>query len=126
MFASTHFYHHRGELSEKAEELIPPDTDGTTIATGTNFYLPKDFTRYGASFGFGQGYRENYTHAWRPFAEVAIFNNTRFGYGGAVNGGIAGSVFRRDHLALYYTRSIGLDAADQSDYIFGLTYRIYF
>ena len=32
--------------------------------------------------------------------------------------GFAGSVFRRDHLVIYLTRSIGLQAANQEDYEF--------
>jgi len=121
IFGTTRRYHHSGRLSAKAQEIIP-----TNQAANLDFYLSKGFTRYGAVVGVGQAYREEYTHAWRPFAEISIFNNTRFGFGSYMNMGIAGSVFGRDHLVLYYTRSLGLEASGQKDYLIGLAYEHYF
>jgi polysaccharide biosynthesis protein PelB len=121
VFGSIHRYDHSGKLSPKAQEIIP----GIQTAD-VSFYVPENFCRYGVSFGFGQDYLESYTHAWRPFAEVSVFNNTRFGLGSYMNAGVAGSVFGRDHLVLYYSRSVGIEASEQKDYMIGLSYNHYF
>jgi hypothetical protein len=121
LFGTVRRYYHSGRLSAKAQEIIPANQ-----AANIDFYLSRGFTRYGAVVGVGQAYMEEYTHVWRPFAEVSVFNNTRFGFGSYMNVGIAGSIFGRDHLVLYYTRSLGLEASGQKDYLIGLAYEHYF
>ncbi|MGD9107694.1 MAG: tetratricopeptide repeat protein [Gammaproteobacteria bacterium] len=138
VFSDIQRYQHNGRVSSRASKVIPEGT-----AAEVSFFVPLNSIRYGASIGFGQGYfepyrydiknldlgqeySEPYTHAWRPFGEINIFNNTRFGFGSYINIGIAGHVFGRDHLAIYYERGVNVEASNQKDYIIAASYQLYF
>lgn len=114
-------YQHNGRVSDKAARIIPA---GQTPAV--DFFVPYGSVYYGVSFGFGQGYRYNYTHSWRPFADVSAFYKTFSGMGYYGEFGIAGSVFGRDHLAFYVNPGIGIETTGQKDYVIGMDYKMYF
>ncbi len=121
LHVSVNRYQDTGEVSGLANEVVPGASAGLVT-----FFVPRNFVRYGVSFGFGQAYRETYTHRWRPYATVDIFNNNRFGFGATADVGIAGHVFGRDHLVFYANRGTNVEAQDQSDYTAGAEYSYYF
>lgn len=121
LYTTVNHYQLTGRVSRRAASVIPSGQ-----ASLTSFFLPRSNVRYGITFGFGQAYRETYTHPWRPFATVDLYNNNRFGFGNTIDIGIAGHVIGRDHLAIYYDRSTSFEAANQVDYTFGVSYQYYF
>jgi hypothetical protein len=92
----------RGDYSGNVEadslisQLLPA---GSTPTAGT--IVPQTYAEYGIFAGFGTNLREQYTHAWRPFADFGIVHDSLQGWGPQVNAGLAGSVFGGDHAALY-------------------------
>jgi hypothetical protein len=111
-------YHNTGVTSPLLNSLLPvPSSAGL---------LPPSYYEVGMNIGVGQIYREEYTHSFKPFAEIGIFRHSVNGIGGLGTAGIAGSVFGRDHLALYASFSRGAEAAGQLDYSVGLEYKLYY
>jgi len=121
-FATVERYHGGGSVSNTAATIIPA---AQTPAT-TSFFVPTNSFWYGIGFGFGEGCKEAYTHAWRPYAGINIFNDAATGLGSNLVVGIAGMVFGRDHLTIYYMRSANYTALNQINYIYGISYRINF
>jgi len=121
LFSSVNSYQATGSVSSQARQIIP-----ALQTTTTRFFVSEGYVRFGAGLGVGQGYRDNYTHAWRPFADISVFEDLGAGLGNYMDIGIAGSVFGRDHLMLYYQRSVGYAVAGQINYTYGMRYKLYF
>jgi len=121
LFTRASDYQRNGRVSNEASRIIPAGQDSTV-----NFFLPVDSNEYGGGFGFGQAYRDVYTHAWRPFANFDAFYQTSVGMGYFSSAGIAGSVFGRDHLVFYLNYNLNVETAGQKDYVGGVSYRMYF
>ncbi|SCV01027.1 conserved hypothetical protein [Cupriavidus necator] len=85
-----------GGLTPRMASLVPVDDQATPA-----FYMPQGFTQAGVLFGFGTELLDAYTRKWRPFGEVGLLRDTRARQNFRVQGGVAGSVFGNDHLALY-------------------------
>ncbi|MGO4332774.1 tetratricopeptide repeat protein [Cupriavidus sp. 2KB_15] len=85
-----------GTLSGKLATLVPAG-DAATPA----FYMPGGFTQAGVTVGFGTELLDDYTHKWRPFAELGLLHDTRAGQNFRAQLGIAGTVFGNDHLSMY-------------------------
>jgi hypothetical protein len=111
-------YHNSGNTSSLLNGLLP--------VPATEPLLPRSFYEIGLNVGVGQIFREQYTHSFRPFAEIGVFNHSVNGIGEVATAGIAGSVFGRDHLVLYGNFSRGEEAAGQIDYSVGLEYKLYY
>ncbi|MGH8789807.1 MAG: tetratricopeptide repeat protein, partial [Cupriavidus necator] len=85
-----------GSLTPRMASVVPVDDEATPA-----FYMPQGFTQAGVLFGFGTELLDEYTRKWRPFGEVGLLRDTRARQNFRVQGGVAGSVFGNDHLALY-------------------------
>lgn len=85
-----------GTLSNKLATLVPADDEATP-----GFYMPQGFTQAGVTFGFGTELIDDYTHKWRPFAEIGLLHDTRAGQNFRAQLGVAGKVFGNDHLSMY-------------------------
>ncbi|WP_316156304.1 tetratricopeptide repeat protein [Cupriavidus sp. BIC8F] len=85
-----------GSLTPRMASLVPVGDEATPA-----FYMPQGFTQAGVLFGFGTELLDEYTRKWRPFGEVGLLRDTRARQNFRVQGGLAGSVFGNDHLALY-------------------------
>jgi len=85
-----------GTLSGKLATLVPTDDEATPA-----FYMPQGFTQAGVTFGFGTELLDDYTHKWRPFAELGLLHDTRAGQNFRAQLGIAGTVLGNDHLSMY-------------------------
>lgn len=108
-------------VSAAAASLVPVGTEPTV-----SFFVPQSFYEYGINAEFGESYREDYTHNWRPFGGVTVMNNSTAGFGRAYNFGIAGSVFGKDHLAIYYETAINQVAGVSKSQLLEVAYRLYF
>jgi hypothetical protein len=108
-------------ISKKLQRFVPADQ-----TANTQFFVPQGYTEGGITFGFGQEYKEGYTHAWRPFAEAGLLYSHPFGLGQLAEAGIAGSVFGRDHLALFAEYGTNQQQASQEIYTIGIRYEKYF
>jgi len=107
-------------LPSKLQQLIP-----STITPSVGFYVPISYKEVGATVGLGQQYKNSYTHDWKAFFEVGYLYSAAFGLGSLAQGGIATSVFGRDHLILYGEFSKNQQQA-QKNYLIGMRYDIYF
>ncbi|VEB33190.1 Uncharacterised protein [Legionella sainthelensi] len=106
----------RGNILTLVPENVIPDV---------NFLIPANFTEYGLTFSFGENYIENYTHRWRPFAAATISQSSVVGLGKLYNLGIAGMVFGRDHLVIYYEWGSNQGQGIQVSQLAKISYQIY-
>ncbi|KTD61689.1 tetratricopeptide repeat protein [Legionella spiritensis] len=121
-----------GTLSPLLQTLIPAGSD-PLIA----FYMPVSDINGAVTFGFGQQYRKQYTHSWKPFGEAGVIYSKVFTWGAVAQGGIATSVFGRDHLVLYAEYTVNQQQVNQQQltnqrqesqilYLIGISYDYYF
>ncbi|CAN5269772.1 hypothetical protein BH10PSE19_BH10PSE19_11440 [soil metagenome] len=103
-----------------------PHMLGTGEAPTVDLFLPKSFWVAGVSFIFGDEVKNNYTHAWRPYASITLLYNSGAGVGHDIEAGIAGSLFGRDKLSFYLLDSENLNGTAQQNYIAGAQYKIFF
>jgi hypothetical protein len=124
-------YRREEEIHGEAVKLAPDiiDTNGQPRRPETapgSFFLPQDFAQYGIYFGFGERYRENYTHNWRPFVDFGVTWNTVSGLGNDLSAGIGGKVFGDDHLSISFDRASGGGGFGESDQMLWFNYRYFF
>lgn len=114
------YYNLANSISGSALTLIPTGT-----AANANFFIPPSFIEYGATAEFGQNFREDYTHTWKPFAAVTVMNNNTVGFGQLYDVGIAGTLFGKDHLAFYYEEGVNQGAGVSKSQLFEVMYQFY-
>jgi thioredoxin-like negative regulator of GroEL len=118
-------------LSPLLQTLIP-----VTQVPSLAFYIPVDDVNAALTFGFGQQYRERYTKDWKLFAEAGILQSKALGFGQIAQGGVATSLFGRDHLVFYFEYTVNQQQvnqlqlnqsqAAQTFYTVGMSYDYYF
>ncbi|MDF1760416.1 MAG: tetratricopeptide repeat protein [Coxiellaceae bacterium] len=124
IYGSVNKFHNVPDVTGVLDTLVPP---GQQASASGQLLLPESFTQYGFTMGVGERYREEYTHEWKPFAIASIFrNNTSRKLGTVFDGGIAGSVFGRDHLAIFASHSAGVVGNANTRFVLGAAYRVYF
>lgn len=84
-----------GASDDQIARLVPAGNDPTNFR-----YMPLDSRIYGISLGAGTVIENNYTRAWRPYAEVGLTRTSDIGWGRNLRAGAAGSVFGQDVLAV--------------------------
>lgn len=124
LYGSVNKFHNIPDVTGSLDTLVPP---GQQAAASGQLLLPASFVQYGLSVGVGERFREEYTHDWKPFAIASVFrNNNSPKLGTVFDGGIAGTVFGRDHLALFASHSAGVEGNANTRFVLGAAYRIYF
>lgn len=124
LFGSVNEFHNVSAVTGILNTLVPP---GQQAVNSGQQLLPESFIQYGLSVGVGERYREEYTHGWKPFAIASVFrNNNSAKIGTLFDGGIAGAVFGRDHLAIFASHTEGVEGNNNTRFVLGLDYRIYF
>lgn len=83
-------------VSRRLQRLIPVNDDPLVP-----FYMPISDREVALTFGFGQEYKEIYTHSWKPYAELGLLYSKVFHLGKLAQVGLATSIFGRDHLVLF-------------------------
>lgn len=102
---------------------FPPLSD---LPPNASFFMPQSFREIGLTLGFGQKFRQEYTHGWKLFGEAGLLYADPFGLGQLAQFGLGGSVFGRDHLALFTEYSVNQQQASQTNYTIGMRYDNYF
>lgn|GEM_PF-2874531 len=120
-FIAVHRYHEDSDADSIIKTLIPSDANPRNTQI-----IPENFYDAGVMGGFGQSYLTTYTRDFKPFANIRLFRNSLNGLGAGLDGGIAGSVIGRDHLALYLDYSKNAQSNAQSNYIIGAQYTLFF
>ncbi len=118
---SLYQYNTDNNPSGDALTLIPAGQSPTA-----NFYVPESSNQYTLGWEIGEGSRDVYTHAWRPFASGSFFYDTVSYTGYSLNLGIGGSVFGRDKLTLSADQSLNSGGVSQTDRLVAIRYRYYF
>lgn len=108
-------------LTGDVTRIFPENTE-----PNANIFMPNTYFDYGLAFGFGENLLEDYTQAWRPFAEVGTNYASTAGFGYNLLAGISGSVWGRDKLVFYYMQSENTQGASQKNYVYGIGYKMYF
>lgn len=122
-FGSVNRFSNKVDVTGSLRDLLVVD-DVTPTGEAV---LPASFVQYGLALGVGERYREEYTHEWKPFAIASVFrNNTSSKLGTQFDAGFAGSVFGRDHLALFASHSTGVTGDANTRFVLGLGYQYYF
>ncbi|WP_459625150.1 tetratricopeptide repeat protein [Burkholderia sp. 3C] len=83
-------------VSGRLAQILP---DGSS-ATAASF-MPQTFTQGALLFSFGDDPNENYAKGWRPMFSAGPVRDSRAGWTGQVQVGLAGSVFGGDQALLY-------------------------
>jgi hypothetical protein len=115
------YYDKINTLPNDILKLVPTGTSATT-----NFIIPPSSTEFGITLQTGMKYLEDYTHSWKPFASATVMRNSVTGIGRIFTLGVAGTVFGRDHLALYYENGTDQAPGVQRELLIGASYRYYF
>ena len=111
--------------SGSGDALTARLTPGGNVPAAS-FFLPQNFSVYGAYAGFGQFFRENYTRGLKPFADIGITHNnvTGKGYSGLIGAG--GSVLGHDHASLYWQVARGGTGTSDAIREVGVRYYYFF
>ena len=117
---SLYRYHSKGPRQSIIQDLIP-DAGGVPVDV-----VPRSFWQIGTSFGFGQQYFTEYTHSWKPFAQVTAVYNSVDEIIASVFAGVTTMVFGRDHLVLYGDLSKNFQQEGETNAIVGIRYKHYF
>lgn len=134
LFANIWDFNRNGEYGGDVTTLFPPLTaaqqaDPTVAANilEANYLqlVPPTYKEAGFIFNFGNAILD-YTHAWRPYFWATYFYNTFVGWAYTIRGGINGSVFGQDSLAIYAERGISPAVADSLNQKVGLRYSLYY
>jgi polysaccharide biosynthesis protein PelB len=76
--------------------LLPPGTPLTAAA-----FMPQTFTQGALLFSFGDDLPDTYSKGWRPMFSAGPLRDSRAGWTGQVQVGLAGSLFGGDQVLLY-------------------------
>ncbi|ALK33700.1 tetratricopeptide repeat protein [Burkholderia plantarii] len=85
-----------GTPGARLAALLPPGTPVTAAA-----FMPQTFTQGALLFSFGDDLPDTYTKGWRPMFSAGPVRDSRSGWTGQVEMGLAGSVFGGDQALLY-------------------------
>jgi tetratricopeptide (TPR) repeat protein len=88
--------------------------------------LPGDFLLLGMGISWGYDHRDSYTRIWRPFFDFNIGYNTDTGLALGSSIGIGGSVFRKDHLSIELNLSKDMQGVEETFFIVGFQYKLFF
>ncbi len=83
-------------LSGRLAQILPDGTPATAAG-----YMPQTFTQGALLFSFGDDLPETYSKGWRPMFSAGPVRDSRAGWTGQVELGLAGSVFGGDQALLY-------------------------
>ncbi|WP_058480664.1 tetratricopeptide repeat protein [Legionella waltersii] len=108
-------------LLSPLQTILPEGVEPTSA-----YYMPVGYTEAAITFGFGQKFREEYTQAWRAFAEAGVSISDAFGLGKILSAGYGGSVFGRDKLLFYGDYADNTRQAGQIIFQVGMRYDYYF
>ncbi|MBN3728536.1 tetratricopeptide repeat protein, partial [Burkholderia sp. Ac-20379] len=83
-------------VSGRLAQILPDGSPATAAS-----FMPQTFTQGALLFSFGDDPNENYAKGWRPMFSAGPVRDSRAGWTGQVELGMAGSVFGGDQALLY-------------------------
>ncbi|MBN3754847.1 tetratricopeptide repeat protein [Paraburkholderia sp. Tr-20389] len=89
-------YNATGTPGERLRVLLPDNTPFTAAS-----FMPQTFTQGGLLFSFGDDLPEQYSKGWRPMFAGGPIRDSRAGWSGQAELGVAGSVFGHDQMLIY-------------------------
>ncbi|WP_246794488.1 tetratricopeptide repeat protein [Burkholderia perseverans] len=96
VFTHGQYSNGNGTPGARLAALLPP---GTPVAAAS--FMPQTFTQGALLFSFGDDLPDTYTKGWRPMFSAGPVRDSRSGWTGQVEMGLAGSVFGGDQALLY-------------------------
>lgn len=108
-------------VSAPLQRFVPIDDDPVA-----SFFMPQRYSQIALTFGANQRLKYEYTQRWRPFFEAGFSYSWPFGLGEVAEAGLGGSVFGRDHLAIFAEYSLNQQQGSQQNLKVGMRYDNYF
>lgn len=96
VFTHGQYSNGNGTPGARLAALLPPGTPVTAAS-----FMPQTFTQGALLFSFGDDLPDTYTKGWRPMFSAGPVRDSRSGWTGQVELGLAGSVFGGDQALLY-------------------------
>ena len=118
--AGAHFSD-RGVVDTLLAGVLP-----TVAFAGPFRVLPQSDRLIGVSLGLGTVVENQYSRAWRPFAEIGASRSAVVGGGYSMRAGVAGSVLGQDLMTLRGLRASGTAAVPQGLQEIGLNYKWFY
>lgn len=127
-------YSRDGGLSPQTLQRLPAYLQ-TGIGAGTidpvGYFIPQDSTTVGACLAVGDNLsglslQNDYSRAWRPYADLCLTNNSVVGDGYITTLGVAGPIRGPDHLAIQFLNSDGTVPGSSPLSTLTIRYRHYF
>lgn len=134
LYVQNQAYSRDGGLSPQTLQRLPAYLQ-TGIAAGTTdpvaYFIPQDSTTVGACLAVGDNLsglslQNDYSRAWRPFADLCLTNNSVVGDGYVATLGVAGSLRGPDHLSIQWLDSDGSVPGSAPLHTLSIRYRHYF
>ncbi|MDP3701230.1 MAG: tetratricopeptide repeat protein [Hylemonella sp.] len=134
LYLQNRAYSRDGGLSPQTLQRLPAYLQ-TSITAGTidavGYFIPQDSTTVGACLAVGDNLsglslQNDYSRAWRPYADVCLTNNSVVGEGYITTLGVAGPIRGPDHLAIQFLNSDGTVPGSASLSTLSIRYRHYF
>lgn len=110
---------------------LPPDDQNNlvdaAIANAANYQqiIPNNYKEGGFTFSFGNAILD-YSRRWRPYMWAALYYNTITLVSNDIKLGLNGCVFGADSLLIYAERGTAQSIQNQTNYMLGMRYRIYY
>lgn len=110
---------------------LPPDQQNnpaqvaSTEAANYQQIIPNNYSEGGFTFSFGNTLLD-YSHRWRPYMWAALYYNTITALSNNIKLGLSGTVFGADSLLLYAERGTAQATQNQTNYMLGMRYRVYY
>jgi predicted Zn-dependent protease len=134
LFGNIYQFNRNGSFGGDVTTLFPtltPDiqTNPNLLASANEAYyqelIPNNYSEGGFNFSFGNTILE-YTHAWRPYLWASLYYNSVTALSNDIKIGINGSLFGRDSLLIYGERGTALSTQNQTNYMLGMRYMLYY
>jgi len=106
-----------------AQALLPLLPAAARAGATNARLLPAATTQIGLVLAVGEGARERYTRAWRPFAAFGVFDQRAGGSGSLWTVGASGSLFGTDRLSISAAGGSGVGAQPEPFLDFTLRYQ---
>ncbi|MDZ4075764.1 MAG: tetratricopeptide repeat protein [Hylemonella sp.] len=134
LYLQSQAYSRDGGLSPQTLQRLPAYLQ-TGIGAGTidpvGYFIPQDSTTVGACLAVGDNLsglslQNDYSRAWRPYADLCLTNNSVVGDGYITTLGVAGPIRGPDHLAIQFLNSDGTVPGSSPLSTLTIRYRHYF
>lgn len=134
LFGNLYHFNRNGSYGGDITTLFPTlppalQADPTLVASANeeNYQalIPNNYKEGGFTFSFGNTILE-YSHNWRPYLWAALYYNSITALSNDIKIGLSGNVFGKDSLILYAERGTAQSTQNQTNYMLGMRYMLYY